>query len=56
MKMIVPYDVNFDEKVDRCAEALEVNFKYANIDYRFAARVVLLEAMAVDAELKKKEN
>ena len=54
--MIVPYDVNFDEKVDRAAENLvERGFESDLNEARQKARIVLLVAMRVEAEHFKKE-
>ena len=49
--MLVDYDINFDEKVDRAAENLvERGFESDINDAREKVRIVLLIAMKVEAE------
>ena len=49
--MIVPYDVNFDEKVDRAAKLLiEKGYEHDSDEADKKARLVLQMAMRVEAE------
>ena len=52
--MLVDYDINFDDKVDRAADNLiERGFETDVEEARQKARIVLLMGMKVDAEVEK---